>query len=513
MYFLSSTFLLLLAATTTSTPLPHNGENHDTPSQTSSSIPSPHPTTFSNYIFRFPTPSNGTKVDTSKILTSLAPHGFDMSHLHHTFSETMNGFAAHMSDHCVSILQNMDLPGGVIIEPVATFKPSTPIPASRSGNSDDATKRGLGTSARTVDGYFPQGIAGQDIFQNTSTWGLQRINQRETIALKYDQLDTGANFEYTFDGSDGVGVDIYILDMGVNAAHVDFLGLKATGLVSRVNATYTAPELLLDHDEGSEDHGGHGTHCAGTAGSLHYGVAKEPFIHSIKVLRAEKGGLSSDIIAGIEFITQRHKSRLGDPFFRGSVASLSFGLEIPTDQLTNKSYTVTSPSLEAALIAANVAGIHTIVAAGNQNIDACRTSPGFLSNVARPELGYTGSVITVGASDIHDNRAAFSNYGPCITTYAPGVDVLSTFIGAENNNTQVMSGTSMATPHVAGLVAYILSMRPELRDNTRAMKDLVMNLATQHKLGNIPDGIEDSKLIAFNGGQDFFYGTIEPDTP
>ncbi|KAF3919927.1 Cerevisin [Arthrobotrys entomopaga] len=536
MYFLHSTLPLLLilasssSTTTSATPLPHNGENHDTTaSQTSTSIPSPHPTAYSHYIFHFPTPSNGTKVDTSKILASLAPHGFNMSHLHHTYSELLNGFAAHMSDHCVSILQNMNLPGGVVIEPVVTYTPSTPKPNFIIPHSIHLPTKT--TASPTVsqtppppptDEFTPLGKLGHAFSQN-STWGLKRICQRRSVELKDGQLDTDTDFLYVFDQSDGFAVDVYVLDMGVNTAHVDFIAqTRDGGMRSRANATWTAPNLLNNPDEGSEDRGGHGTHCAGTIGSRNLGVTKETLIHSIKVLRHQNGGLSSDIIAGLEFITKRHKSRLPTSSFKGSVASMSFGIDIPTNQLSNTSFTTTSPALESAIISANLAGIHTIIAAGNQNIDACRTSPGFLADVVYPSLNYSGSVITVGASDIHDNRAPFSNYGRCITTYAPGVDVLSTYIGPSgdnnnnnnnNNETRVMSGTSMAAPHVAGLVAYLLNIRPDLRDDPRGMKSLVMDLATRGRLGEVPDGTGDSKIIAYNGGMRYGDGVSDVDPP
>ncbi|EPS37786.1 hypothetical protein H072_8354 [Dactylellina haptotyla CBS 200.50] len=493
---LVSTILLLTA--TSATPIPHDGSHEPSPTTSDTAAPSAHPTTYSNYIFRFPkASSNGAKVNTSEILTSLAPHGFNISHLHHTFSETMNGFAAHMSDHCVNILKEME--SGVIIEPVVTYKAQAPFatPSPVFTNLDGFTLgAGVNTNPaapkKTAPAPAPSPSQRVVLLQQDATWGLQRLSQQEPIPMKYSDPDskvTSQTFNYTFDQSSGENVDIYIIDTGINVAHKDFNG--------RARIEFVAETLSSNPAEGTDDHAGHGTHCAGTTASSHFGVAKKATIHAIKIMGKTGGGLSSDIAAGIEAMLKRHNERMKDPNFRGSVASMSFGLDVPDEQLDNQSFASNSPALEKAIMVANAAGIHTVIAAGNQGIDACRVSPALLSRQVEPEYNYTASVITVGATNIYDNRADFSNYGKCITTYAPGVSILSTYIG-DDEATTVMQGTSMATPHVAGMVAYLLGVKPELKKDVVRMKKLIMNMATKGSLTNIKDKT-DTKILAYNG--------------
>ncbi|KAF3309137.1 hypothetical protein TWF173_011439 [Orbilia oligospora] len=191
-----------------------------------------------------------------------------------------------------------------------------------------------------------------------------------------------------------------------------------------------------------------------------------------------------------------HRRRKDEPGFKGSVASMSFGIDV--DNIDGNEVSA-SPALERAIMRANAEGIHTVIAAGNQGIDACRVSPGFLSNKLYngTEFTYLASAITVGAMDIYDNRADFSNYGPCITTYAPGRDILSTYINGDEA-VNVMSGTSMAAPHVAGLVAYFLGEDQSLQTDVVGMKKKIMNTAGKGLLHNIKDE-KDTKILAYNG--------------
>ncbi|KAK6528075.1 hypothetical protein TWF281_009332 [Arthrobotrys megalospora] len=492
LFAIFSTLLLSVAAL----PAPHNGEYHP-PTQPDTgatpTLPSGHPTKYTPYLFRFPRAKDGSPVvNTEDILTSLQPHGFNKSHLHHKFTATMNGFSADMSEHCVKILKGMLPPSGVIIEPIVTYKVQAPLPTNTPQLADTPNFGSANPVSKPVQPPAP-GITRLQT-QSDATWGLQRISQKQMIPVDFNASPSRAAspvFNYTFDESAGEGVDIYIIDTGINIYHKSFGG--------RADRVYTAESLKNDPKEGVVDRAGHGTHCAGTTGSRAFGVAKKAKIHAIKVMGGEGGGLSSDIAAGIEFMLERHRNRTrDDPNFKGSVASMSFGLDVPDEERDGDSVS-TSPILERAIMKANAEGIHTVIAAGNQGIDACRVSPGFLSRKVYngSDFEYLASVITVGATDIYDNRADFSNHGPCITTYAPGVAVLSTFVGNENS-TKVLQGTSMAAPHVAGLVAYFLGQDQSLKTDVIGMKKKVMNTAGKGFLHNIKDEM-DTKILAFNG--------------
>ncbi|CAB4255568.1 similar to Saccharomyces cerevisiae YEL060C PRB1 Vacuolar proteinase B (yscB), a serine protease of the subtilisin family [Maudiozyma barnettii] len=254
--------------------------------------------------------------------------------------------------------------------------------------------------------------------ENNAPWGLARISHRESLNL--------ANFnKYLYDDKAGEGVDAYVIDTGININHNEFEG----------RATWGKTIPLNDEDV---DGNGHGTHCAGTIASKKYGVAKHANLFAIKVLRSNGSGSMSDVLKGVEYAAKMHTERKAkDKNFKGSTANMSLG--------GGK-----SPSLDLAVNAAVKAGLHFAVAAGNENQDACNTSPASAENA-----------ITVGASTLSDDRAYFSNWGKCVDIFAPGLNILSTYIGDSNDVTATLSGTSMASPHVAGLLTYFLSLQPE----------------------------------------------------
>ncbi|KAK6505055.1 hypothetical protein TWF481_006979 [Arthrobotrys musiformis] len=508
MHFFTIFSTLLLTAS--ALPAPHNGEVHDTPTYTiptgdTPTVPSGHPTKFTPYIFRFPRPKDGsTAVDTESILTSLQPHGFNKSHLHHKYSTLMNGFSADMSDHCVKILKAMLPASGVIIEPIREYKIQAPLPVYTPQLADGPTFARDHPVKQARQAPAP-GITDLQT-QTNAPWGLQRISQKGKIAAKFrTDISVGqAIFNYTFDENAGDGVDIYVLDTGVNIDHQSFGG-RADRLWTA--SGFTGPGSQSPEDiarglgEGEEDRNGHGTHCAGTTGSRGFGVAKKANIHAIKVLGGTAGsGNSSDIVAGIEFMTIRHIQRKKQSDFKGSVASMSFGVDIGE-------FDGTYSALEEAVMRASAAGIHIVIAAGNSNDDACHSSPAFLSNKIHNDTDYLyqAGVITVGASTINDERAEFSNYGRCITTYAPGKSILSTSITSRENPgddaTKVMDGTSMAAPHISGLVAYLLGQDQSLRTDVVAMKKKIMNMSWKGVLDpkGIPNGAGDTQILAFNG--------------
>ncbi|KAI0077287.1 serine protease [Panus rudis PR-1116 ss-1] len=272
------------------------------------------------------------------------------------------------------------------------------------------------------------------VTQNDAPWGLARMSQDAPIA---GQNEFATNNTYEYNNVSASGVDVYVIgesfestwgtvdgrpqclvpwvDTGIHTNHTQFDGRARWGV------TFGGyPDA---------DGAGHGTHVAGIVGSRQFGVAKSVNLIAVKVLSDQGSGTLSDIMSGINWVvnaTQMATSR------RPSIINLSLGGP-PADSLDN------------AVAAATNLGIHVVVAAGNSAMDARSTSP------ARAP-----SANTVGASTIGDSRAYFSNFGPAIDIFSPGLDVLSTWIGA-SNATKVLSGTSMASPYVAGLLAYLLS--------------------------------------------------------
>jgi len=271
-----------------------------------------------------------------------------------------------------------------------------------------------------------QAVFATDI-EKGAPWGLARISHRKKLGF-------GTFREYIYDGHGGEGVDAYVIDTGINVHHVEFQGRAKWGM--------TVPQNDVD-----EDANGHGTHCAGTIASKKYGVAKAAHVIAVKVLGSNGSGTMSDVLTGVQWAASQAQAKLaaaraeyqatGKTSHKGSVANMSLG--------GGK-----SRALDDVVNAAVDGGLHFAVAAGNENKDACNTSP---AGAAR--------AITVGASTLADTRAYFSNHGPCVDVFAPGLNILSTW-NSGNSSTNTISGTSMASPHVAGLVAYLLSIYPSV---------------------------------------------------
>ncbi|KAI0686606.1 serine protease [Earliella scabrosa] len=287
------------------------------------------------------------------------------------------------------------------------------------------------------------------VTQTNATWGLDRIDGPAPIPAGSNP--TALTYNYIHDNTGGTGVDVYVIDTGCNNGHVDFGGRAVQGPV-------TACELrilgicFIPSPPG--DQNGHGSHVAGTVGSNTYGVAKRVTIVCVKVLNAAGSGSTSDIVAGLNYVVTTANAS-GRP----SVASMSLGGGI-------------SPSLDTATANTVAAGVHTVVAAGNDNVDAANTSPARVPQA-----------VTVGASNINDARSSFSNFGPVVDLFAPGEQVVSTSnIG---NGMQTLSGTSMAAPHVAGMIAYLISTEGNLTPAAMVTKLTTRAIPV---LSNIPAG-------------------------
>jgi subtilisin family serine protease len=273
------------------------------------------------------------------------------------------------------------------------------------GSISDAARDGLLRDAR-VSRVEPDGVAEKSA---VASWGLDRIDQRSaTLNGTYAPPSGGAN------------VTAYIIDTGIELADPEFTG--------RISSLYDAV------DGGTaDDCDGHGTHVAGTVAGSTYGVAKSAKLVAVRVLNCSGSGTWSGVIAGMDAATAHHKSAGGL-----AVANMSLGGGA-------------SASVDAAVDRMINAGIVTAVAAGNGNQggvaqDACKYSPARVPNA-----------ITVGATTQTDTKTSWSNYGACVDLFAPGYQIVSAWIGSGSNT---ISGTSMASPHVAGAAALHLARFP-----------------------------------------------------
>ena len=262
--------------------------------------------------------------------------------------------------------------------------------------------------------------------QKHPTWGLDRIDQRAVQASRsYTPTD------------DGSAVHAYVLDAGIRISHLDFGGRARYG--------YDA----ISRTTNANDCNGHGTHVAGTIGGTVFGVAKKVQLVAVRVLNCKGEGSLSQVISGVNWVTSHA--------VKPAVANMSMG----------GSY---SASLNAAVQRSINSGVTYVVAAGNENVSAARVSPASVS-----------AAITVGATDSADRRASFSNFGPVIDLFAPGVNIWSDYYGG-TTRTAVASGTSMASPHVAGAAALALDASPRL--TPAQVRDYLVKVATPSKVKN-----------------------------
>jgi len=242
------------------------------------------------------------------------------------------------------------------------------------------------------------------------SWGLDRIDQRS--------LPLSNTFDFSSTGN-GAGVIAYIVDTGVLSTHTDFAGRVASGYSAINDAVNT-----------TEDCNGHGTHVTGTLAGTMYGVAKAATIVPVRVLDCQGSGSTSTVLAGLDWVAADHTSG-------PAVVNMSLG---------GKS----SRAVDAAVVRVFEDGITVVVAAGNGHTNACTASP------SRVE-----QAITVGATNATDTRAPYSNFGKCVDLFAPGSYITSDWY-TSSSAAATLSGTSMSTPHVAGVAALMLSRTPTL---------------------------------------------------
>jgi subtilisin family serine protease len=244
--------------------------------------------------------------------------------------------------------------------------------------------------------------ATQSITQ-TGLWGLDRIDERN--------LPLSGTYTYN---SVGTGVRAYVIDTGIRTAHTQFGG-RASNVFDAFGGN-------------GQDCNGHGTHVAGTIGGSTYGVAKNVMLRGVRVLNCSGSGSTSGVIAGVNWVANNG--------IRPAVANMSLGGGFSTAM---------NNAVNSLANANSSNGIFLAVAAGNSNSNACNSSPASASSAG---------IATVAASDRNDNTASFSSHGSCVELYAPGVSVLSAW-STSNTATNTISGTSMATPHVAGVGALV----------------------------------------------------------
>ncbi|KAL7924088.1 subtilisin-like serine protease [Trichoderma austrokoningii] len=282
------------------------------------------------------------------------------------------------------------------------------------------------------------------VAQTNATPGLNRLSNRNV-----------GGKDYTFDNSGGVGITAYVVDTGIRITHTEFEGRASFG-ANFVNSNNT-------------DENGHGSHVSGTIGGATFGVAKNIKLVAVKVLDATGAGSNSGVLNGMQFVVNDVQAK---GLSGKAVMNMSLGGSL-------------SAAVNNAIAAISNAGVVPVVAAGNENQDTANTSPG-----SAPQA------ITVGAIDATtDVRASFSNFGPDVDIYAQGVNVLSVGIKSDTD-TAILSGTSMATPHVAGLAAYLMALNGVT--NVSDVATLIQSLATASGASVQQNAADTTSLIANN---------------
>jgi subtilisin family serine protease len=272
------------------------------------------------------------------------------------------------------------------------------------------------------------GLVTADVTQSNPPWGLDRIDQRNR--------PLSGTYTYNWTGS---GVRAYVIDTGILTSHTQFGG-RASNVFDAFGGN-------------GSDCNGHGTHVAGTIGGSTYGVAKSSLPRGVRVLNCSGSGSNSGVIAGVDWVRTNH--------IAPAVANMSLGGGA-------------SSALDTAVNNLSNAGVTIAVAAGNSNADACGSSPARAANA-----------ITVGSTTTSDARSSFSNFGPCLDIFAPGSGILSAW-WTSTTATATLSGTSMASPHVAGAAALYKQANPSASAGT--IRNALVNNATTNVISGAGSG-------------------------
>ncbi|HYP28218.1 MAG TPA: S8 family peptidase [Blastocatellia bacterium] len=289
----------------------------------------------------------------------------------------------------------------------------------------------------SVDFVEEDSIMEIHVTQSNPPWGLDRIDQRDR--------PLSATYSYTATGS---GVNAYIIDTGIRRTHTQFGGRAFVGFDA------------IGDGRNSNDCNGHGTHVAGTVGGSTFGVAKSVRLFAVRVLGCNGSGSTSGVIAGVNWVTSNH--------IKPAVANMSLGGGV-------------SSSLDTAVRNSIAAGVTYTLSAGNSNVDAANSSPARVSEA-----------ITVGSSTISDARSSFSNFGSVVDIFAPGSSIQSAWFSSDTASA-TLSGTSMASPHVAGVAARFLQTNPGASPAT--VRNAIVNDATTSRLSGIPSGTANRLLF------------------
>jgi subtilisin family serine protease len=272
------------------------------------------------------------------------------------------------------------------------------------------------------------GVVTADATQSNPPWGLDRIDQRSRPL----------NAVYTFNWT-GSGVRAYVIDTGIRTDHTQFGG-RASNVFDAFGGN-------------GQDCNGHGTHVAGTIGGSTFGVAKNALLRGVRVLNCSGSGSNSGVIAGVDWVRVNH--------IAPAVANMSLGGGA-------------SSALDTAVNNLHNANVTIVVAAGNSNANACNSSPARAANA-----------VTVGSTTTTDSRSSFSNFGSCLDLFAPGSGILSAWINS-STSTATLSGTSMASPHVAGAAALYKQANPGASSTT--IRNALVNNATTNVVTNAGTG-------------------------
>ncbi|MDQ3288528.1 MAG: S8 family peptidase [Pseudomonadota bacterium] len=307
-------------------------------------------------------------------------------------------------------------------------------------SADDAALARLLADPR-VDYVEEDGHVSVNATQSGATWGIDRIDQRNLPLSGTYTYDTSAS-----------GTHSYIIDTGILASHSQFTGRIGNGFTS------------IGDGNGTSDCNGHGTHVAGTVGGTTYGVAKGTTLHPVRVLGCGGSGAWSGVISGMDWVRYNH--------VKPAVANMSLGGGA-------------NSSIDTAVANLTSAGVTVVVAAGNGTAEACNYSP------AR-----AASAITVGSTVSNDSRSSFSNTGTCLDIFAPGSSITSAW-NTSNTATNTISGTSMASPHVAGAAALYLAVNPSA--TVSQVTSAIINASTPNKVTSAGTGSPNRLLYSLFG--------------